>query len=173
MQPPTYVGSHKGHRLVERPSPRGDKVYRVPEQLAARPISECIRSLAAEGWSRAEISNVTGILYQHVRNVLEDRKGGTGGMSTQRSDEEMLPDKAVEEGRVGSMVAFADLIERVEHSREEITVTRDGAPVARIVPLDHAPDDEVSAALARMDERRKRLSLRGLSVKELINEGRP
>ena len=146
MQPLAHVGSYKGHRLIEKPSPRGDKVYRLPERLVGRPISECIRSLAAEGWSRAEISNVTGILYQHVRNVLEDQKGGAGGVSTQRSDEEMLPEKAIEEGRVGSMIAFSDLIERVEQGREEIIVTRDGTAVARIVPLDHTSGDEVNAA---------------------------
>lgn len=173
MQAATHTGIYKGHRLVERPSPRGDKVYRLPERLAGRPVSECIRSLAAEGWSRAEISNVTGILYQHVRNVLEGQKGGTGGMTTQLSDDAVSTDKVVEQGRVGSMVAFADLIKRVEQGKEEITVTREGTPVARIVPLDHAPDDEVKAALARMEERRKRLSLRGLSVEDLINEGRP
>lgn len=80
----------------------------------------------------------------------------------------------VEATRVGSLVAFADLVAKVEQG-EEITVTRDGAPVARIVPMTPAidPEAELKAALVRMDERRKRLSLKGLSVKDLINEGRP
>ena len=47
-------------------------------------------------------------------------------------------------------------------------------PVARIVPFKAAHGQaELDAALVRMDERRKRFSLRDLSVKELISEGRP
>lgn len=170
-----YAGEHRGHRLVARPSPRGDKTYRLPERLVDRPVSEIIRGLAGEGWSRAEISRVTGILYQHVRNVLEG--SGSEARPAVAEVRDGAPGRAeaatIDRDEVGSLVAFADLVRRVEGG-ERITVLRDGAPVARIVPFGPERDRAaLEAALARMDERRRRLSVRGLSVKELINEGRP
>ncbi len=45
--------------------------YTVPAKYAkADSVSAIIRAMAADGISRAEISNVTKIRYQHVRNVL-------------------------------------------------------------------------------------------------------
>jgi hypothetical protein len=60
----------KGHRLVPVTSPQG-KAYWLPQAYAQMPISECIRRLWREQWSKAQISRHTGILYQHVRNVVE------------------------------------------------------------------------------------------------------
>ncbi len=47
------------------------KVYQVPEKYAKLPsISAIIRAMAKDGHSRWDIHKQTGILYQHVRNVL-------------------------------------------------------------------------------------------------------
>ncbi len=67
---------------------------------------------------------------------------------------------------------FSELLERVE-SGEEITITRRGMPVARLVPVKKkSTGDERSAAISRWIERSKGLSLGGLKVRDLISEGR-
>ena len=43
--------------------------YQVPEHLAALSVSAIIRAMLKDGWSRYDLSKVTGIRYQHVRNV--------------------------------------------------------------------------------------------------------
>ena len=63
-----------------------------------------------------------------------------------------------------------DLMRSVEQG-EEILITRDGAPFARIVPVARAAQD-FEAARERMRARRQRLSLGGLSLRDLIDEGR-
>lgn len=60
----------RGRRLVPTASPQG-RLYWLPEGLEQASVSQSIRLLAAEGWSRAEISRATGVRYQYVRNVLE------------------------------------------------------------------------------------------------------
>jgi prevent-host-death family protein len=171
MEVVRFAGEHKGHKLIEKRSPRGDKLYRLPERFADRPVSECIRGLSAEGWSRSEISNVTGILYQHVRNVLEGQ-GGNGGDARPAAEPESVGDLTVEQERVGSAVAFSPLVQHVEKGGE-VTITRDGKPVAQIVSFDAARRmAAVRKAMTDMDEIRKRTSLGELEIKELINEGR-
>ena len=64
------------------------------------------------------------------------------------------------------------LLDRVEQG-EEITITRAGKPVARLVPellqFDHA---EAQAAMQRILEIGDGVSLGGLTFKDLISEGR-
>lgn len=62
------------------------------------------------------------------------------------------------------------LLDAVEHG-ETITITRHGRPIAKIVPL-AAKKMTVEEAIADMREFRKTHSLRGLKIKDLINEGR-
>lgn len=67
---------------------------------------------------------------------------------------------------------LAELLEKVE-AGQEITITRDGTPVARLVPAKKkATVEERTAAIARMRELSKGLSLGGLNAKDLISEGR-
>lgn len=174
MQPLRFAGEHRGRKLVEKRSPRGDKLYRLPEEFADRPVSECIRRLAGEGWSRSEISNVTGILYQHVRNVLEGQGGpvGGGGVGGSTAEPGSSDDLVVEQDRVGNAVAFSPLVRHVDQGGE-VTITRDGKPVAQIVSYDAAQRmAAVRKAMTDMDEIRRRTNLGGLRVKDLINEGR-
>ncbi len=169
-----YAGDHRGRRLVEVLGPRGDRVYRLPEDYAGRPISECIRALSAEGWRRAEISKVTGILYQHVRNVLEssDRGPATGLQPPGEAPSPGADAPAIEESAVGSAIAFGSLVARVEQG-QEITVMRRGEAVARLVTARSAHDlDAVEAAMRRIAERRRSMSLKGIKIRDLIDEGR-
>jgi len=47
------------------------KTYLVPTKYGElSSVSAIIRAMTADGYSRWQIHKVTGILYQHVRNVL-------------------------------------------------------------------------------------------------------
>lgn len=67
---------------------------------------------------------------------------------------------------------LSELLERVE-AGEEITITKHGAPVAKLVPLkkEVRPEERV-AAIDRIQKLATALSLAGLKVKDLIREGR-
>lgn len=63
------------------------------------------------------------------------------------------------------------LLERVERG-ERITITRHGKPVARLVPIEEDDRASAAAAVKRIKAARKGNRLAGLSVAELIQEGR-
>ena len=64
------------------------------------------------------------------------------------------------------------LLDRVERG-EEIVITRRGKPVARIVPAGPGFDRaKARRTVAGLLEASRGLSLRGLEIKDLINEGR-
>ena len=68
---------------------------------------------------------------------------------------------------------FGHLLDQVEHG-EEILITRRGKAVARIVPVDPGFDrDKARWAVAGILELSKGVTLGGLRIKDLINEGRP
>ena len=57
---------------------------------------------------------------------------------------------------------------------EEVVITRRGKRVARLVPDSGTRDrEEGRRAVARIVSRRKGVTLGGLNIKDLINEGRP
>jgi prevent-host-death family protein len=67
---------------------------------------------------------------------------------------------------------FSKLLERVAGG-EEITITRHGSPVARMVPAKQAAgSEERRAAIEAMRRLSRGLCLKGLRVKDLIAEGR-
>ena len=55
---------------------------------------------------------------------------------------------------------------------ERITITKHGRAVAILVPPETAPTRDVDAVMARIRELRRGNHLRGLSIRELIDEGR-
>jgi prevent-host-death family protein len=55
---------------------------------------------------------------------------------------------------------------------ERITITKHGRPVAILVPPDTEPARDVEALMERMRELRKGNRLNGVSIRELIDEGR-
>jgi prevent-host-death family protein len=63
------------------------------------------------------------------------------------------------------------LLERVAEG-EEITITKHGKPIARIVPVERPSRERRRAAIARIKELRKGQTL-GMPLKDAINEGRP
>jgi prevent-host-death family protein len=67
---------------------------------------------------------------------------------------------------------FSELLERVV-AGEQITITRHGAPVARLVPVRPVfSEEERRAAVVAMRQLAGRNRLDGLSVKTLIADGR-
>ena len=63
------------------------------------------------------------------------------------------------------------LLDRVAHG-EEITITRHGVPVAILVPPSAGRKPDVREAIQAMLEFRKGHRLDGLSIREMIEEGR-
>jgi len=64
------------------------------------------------------------------------------------------------------------LLDKVE-AGEEVTITRHGEPVAKLVPVKPARTrKEVDALIAEIKRTRKGTSLGGLSIRQLVNEGR-
>ena len=67
---------------------------------------------------------------------------------------------------------LSKLLEKVE-AGEEITITKHGAPVAKLVPVRKEMSAEQRvAAIERIQQLAASLSLGGLKVRDLINEGR-
>ena len=75
-------------------------------------------------------------------------------------------------GAYEAKTRFSQLLERVA-AGEEITITRHGSPVARLVPVLPAQSIERRReAILRMRELASRNRLDGLRVQDLITEGR-
>ncbi len=75
-------------------------------------------------------------------------------------------------GAYDAKTHFSDLLERVE-AGEEITITRHGSPVARLVPVKRTTTAvERRAAIEAMRKLAEGNSLGGLRIKDLIEEGR-
>ena len=67
---------------------------------------------------------------------------------------------------------LSELLERVE-AGEEITITKHGTPIAKLVPVKkEASTQERIAAIERIQKLAIGLSLGGLKVKDLLSEGR-
>jgi prevent-host-death family protein len=57
---------------------------------------------------------------------------------------------------------------------KQITITRHGKAAARLVPADHGFDRAKAMQVAKtLFEIRRGVTLGGLSIKDLLNEGRP
>ena len=67
---------------------------------------------------------------------------------------------------------LSELLEKVE-AGEEITITKHGTPIAKLVPVrKETSQQERVAAIKRIQKLAIGLSLGGLKVKDLISEGR-
>ena len=79
-------------------------------------------------------------------------------------------------GAFDAKTHFSALLERAE-AGEEITITRRGKAVAKLVPATSTPNAEAArAALARIRARAKKTGIKRFNWKEwkkYVNEGRP
>jgi prevent-host-death family protein len=66
---------------------------------------------------------------------------------------------------------LSELLDRVEKG-EEITITRHGTPVAKLLPVDHWDRVAVRGAIDELRRLRKGTKLRGLKIRDLVEEGR-
>jgi prevent-host-death family protein len=76
--------------------------------------------------------------------------------------------------RVGSYEAkthLSRLLERVAKG-EEITITKHGTPIAMLVPVTRFRRLNVKKTIKALEEFGKRHSLGGLSIREMVEEGR-
>jgi prevent-host-death family protein len=75
-------------------------------------------------------------------------------------------------GAYEAKTRFAELLREVENG-ETIIVTRHGLPVARLSPMEKEADD-VAAAIEELHRYRRehRPTLGGITIRELIEEGR-
>jgi prevent-host-death family protein len=75
-------------------------------------------------------------------------------------------------GAYDAKAHFSKLLDKVA-AGEEITITKHGTPVARLVPVRRmSTPEERRAAIERIKKLASGLSLGGLKIRDLINEGR-
>jgi prevent-host-death family protein len=73
---------------------------------------------------------------------------------------------------VDAQAHFSELLAKVE-SGVEVTITKNGAPVAKVVPLKkQSSSQDRRAAVDRIKALSKGLTLGGAKIRDLINEGR-
>lgn len=75
-------------------------------------------------------------------------------------------------GAYDAKTRLSELLERVE-AGEEITITRHGSPVARLVPIERGPSVEArQQAVEQMRQLASKNKLGSIKVKDLVAEGR-
>lgn len=77
----------------------------------------------------------------------------------------------IEVGAFDAKTHLSSLLNKVAQG-EEVLITRRGIPVARLVPAQEADRSRVAKAIQRLRSLRKGVQLRGLSWKELRDQGR-
>jgi len=76
-------------------------------------------------------------------------------------------------GAYDAKARLSELLERVAKG-EEVVITRHGTPVARLVPIKKSATAEARrAAIERWRQTSRELSLAGLKLRDLTDEGRP
>jgi len=66
---------------------------------------------------------------------------------------------------------LSELLDAAENG-EEIMITKHGRPVAKLVPVESFDRAKAREAIEWLKDFRKKHPLRGLKIKDLINEGR-
>jgi len=84
----------------------------------------------------------------------------------------MIRPKTTTLGAFEAKNRLSELIERVSKG-ESVVITRHGTPVARLVPYHESVEREsVQGAIDGLRKLRKGMRLRGLKLRDLIDEGR-
>jgi len=66
---------------------------------------------------------------------------------------------------------FARLLDEVAEG-QDVTIAKDGVPVARLVPVEGGPRKDISALIDEIKAFRGEHKLGDLTIRELIDEGR-
>jgi len=66
---------------------------------------------------------------------------------------------------------LSQLLKRVQNG-ERLTITKHGLPVAVLGPPDSTKKMDVKSVIIKLRQFRKKQSLKGISIKEMIEEGR-
>ena len=74
-------------------------------------------------------------------------------------------------GAYEAKTKLSELLKRVEQG-EHITITKHGTPVAVLVPAGRYPRRDVAQTIAEIKEFAQGNSLGGISLQELVDEGR-
>ena len=76
--------------------------------------------------------------------------------------------------QVGSYQAKTNLPQLLKQvaKGERITITKHGAPIAMLVPAHPAETRDIKEVIAKLKAFRDRHPLKGLSIREMIKEGR-
>ncbi len=74
-------------------------------------------------------------------------------------------------GAFAAKTHFSALLERAEKG-EIVEITRRGKPVAELRPVVHRSEEEVQRILAEFRKLRKGRSLGGMTIRQLIDDGR-
>jgi prevent-host-death family protein len=74
-------------------------------------------------------------------------------------------------GAYEAKTRLAALLERVE-SGESVTITRHGVPIAQLVPFGRACRADVNSTIDEIERFRKGRRLTGVSIREMMEEGR-
>ena len=101
------------------------------------------------------------------------REGGTSSVDRQACLSSLNPMKvaATTVGAFEAKNTFSDLLEKVGRGAE-ITITKHDKPVAKLVPAGESGREERLKATAELRALSRKYSLKGASVRELIDEGR-
>lgn len=81
------------------------------------------------------------------------------------------PTRATEVGAYEAKTHLAELLRRVEKG-ERITITRHGHPVAELVPASDERRRRKAESIARLQEFGKGHKLDGMTIRQLVEEGR-
>jgi prevent-host-death family protein len=77
-------------------------------------------------------------------------------------------------GAFEAKTKFSELLSQVAETGSEYVITKHDRPVARLVPMMNTHSQEEAAqAVREWRIQRRRCRLRGLKIKDLVNEGRP
>lgn len=81
--------------------------------------------------------------------------------------------KTLNVGAFEAKTRLSELLEQVHRDGSEITITRHGTPVAKLVPVRAALSaGERRLAINRWQKTSRSLSLNGISIRDLIEQGR-
>ena len=140
-----------------------------------------IRHMRSQGKSIRQIATEMGLHRQTVRRALQTEgqpDPARARLPSLRGADRLVKDQS-EGGHtmqiVGAYEAKTHLAELLDAvlAGDRVTITRHGTPVAMLVPMPDARCPDPAAAVQAMHEFRRGVTLGGLSLRDMIETGRP